>query len=46
MVIFTVIKFTIGLRASAEDELVGLDVSEHGMAAYPYIQSTEGIATI
>ena len=45
-VIFYAIKITIGLRASEEDELVGLDVSEHGMAAYPYIQSTEGIATI
>jgi Amt family ammonium transporter len=34
-IIFTIIKHTIGLRASAEDEAVGLDLSEHGMAAYP-----------
>lgn len=33
-VIFYIIKVTIGLRASEEEETVGLDVSEHGMAAY------------
>lgn len=33
-IIFTVISKTIGLRVSEEDEVVGLDVSEHGMAAY------------
>lgn len=33
-IIFSVIKSTIGLRASEEEESVGLDVSEHGMAAY------------
>ena len=33
-VIFYVIKATIGLRATEEEEAVGLDVSEHGMAAY------------
>lgn len=29
--IFLLIKHTVGLRASAEDELMGLDVSEHGL---------------
>ncbi len=30
-VVFLIIKHTIGLRASAEDEIAGLDVSEHGL---------------
>ena len=34
MVIFLAIKHTIGLRATEEEEAVGLDVSEHGMSAY------------
>lgn len=29
--VFQLIKHTIGLRASAEDELAGLDISEHGL---------------
>ena len=29
--VFLIIKFTIGLRASAADEIAGLDVSEHGL---------------
>ena len=35
MVIFLVIKHTVGLRVSAEEERAGLDVIEHGMSAYP-----------
>ena len=30
-IVFMVIKHTIGLRASAEDEIAGLDISEHGL---------------
>ena len=30
-IVFLAIKHTIGLRASAEDELAGLDISEHGL---------------
>lgn len=30
-IVFLAIKHTIGLRADAEDELAGLDVSEHGL---------------
>jgi len=41
LVIFLVIKLTIGLRVSEEEELRGLDITEHGMAAYPYLQSLE-----
>ena len=33
--IFFVIKKTIGLRVSAEEEDAGLDISEHGMYGYP-----------
>jgi Amt family ammonium transporter len=34
-IVFRVIKATIGLRVSAEEELAGLDRIEHGTAAYP-----------
>jgi Amt family ammonium transporter len=34
-VVFGVLKATIGLRVSEEEELEGLDVSEHGSLAYP-----------
>ena len=30
-IVFLTIKYTIGLRADAEDEIAGLDVSEHGL---------------
>ncbi len=33
--LFSVIKATIGLRVSKEDEIEGLDLSEHGAEAYP-----------
>ena len=33
-VVFSILKFTLGVRVSAEEEQVGLDLSEHGMAAY------------
>ena len=34
-VIFYAIKVTVGLRVSEEEEMAGLDISEHGMHAYP-----------
>ncbi len=34
-VLFYAIKVTLGLRVSAEEEEVGLDVGEHGSVAYP-----------
>ncbi|HEY5816304.1 MAG TPA: ammonium transporter [Solirubrobacterales bacterium] len=34
-VVFFLIKHTIGLRVSAEEEDAGLDISEHGMYGYP-----------
>ena len=33
-ILFTVIKYTVGLRVSAAEEIEGLDLGEHGMAAY------------
>ena len=41
LVIFLGIKYTIGLRVSEEEELRGLDITEHGMHAYPYLQHVE-----
>lgn len=35
---FMLIKMTIGLRASKEEELKGLDITEHGMEAYSGFQ--------
>lgn len=34
-IIFYIIKVTIGLRVSEEEEMAGLDITEHGMHAYP-----------
>ena len=34
-IVFGAIKYTIGLRVSEEQELRGLDISEHGMYGYP-----------
>jgi Amt family ammonium transporter len=37
-VLFTLIKKTVGLRVSEEEELRGLDIGEHGMEAYSGFQ--------
>ncbi len=37
--ILWVLKKTLGLRVSKEEELVGLDLSEHGAVGYPYFVS-------
>ncbi|AXO80668.1 ammonium transporter [Olleya aquimaris] len=34
-IIFKILKSTMGLRVTEEEELVGLDLSEHGEIAYP-----------
>jgi len=34
-ILFFLLKKTVGLRVSAEEEIGGLDQGEHGMAAYP-----------
>jgi Amt family ammonium transporter len=33
-IVWSILKFTIGIRVHPEDELRGLDISEHGMEAY------------
>jgi Amt family ammonium transporter len=38
LVVFYIAKKTIGLRASDEDQLRGLDISEHGMESYAGFQ--------
>ena len=35
LLVFYIIKVTIGLRVSPEEELEGLDMSEHGIFGYP-----------
>ena len=40
-VLFTAIKLTMGLRASREEELEGLDLPEHGVLAYPEMTALE-----
>ena len=35
---FKILKSTIGLRVTREDELRGLDISEHGMESYAGFQ--------
>jgi ammonium transporter, Amt family len=34
-IILSAIKATVGLRISREEEIIGLDVSEHGVSGYP-----------
>ena len=38
LILFLIIKYTIGLRVSREEELRGLDIPEHGMEAYSGFQ--------
>jgi Amt family ammonium transporter len=33
-IVWGILKYTIGIRVHAEDEMLGLDISEHGMEAY------------
>src|SRR5690606_2823861 len=34
-ILFGILKATMGIRVSREEEILGLDVGEHGMEAYP-----------
>ena len=38
MIMFVIIKKTIGIRVTAEEEIKGLDITEHGMEAYSGFQ--------
>jgi Amt family ammonium transporter len=35
IIVFGILKFTIGIRVSSEEETEGLDIGEHGQEAYP-----------
>jgi len=39
LVVFGVLKATMGVRVSQEEEVEGLDYAEHAMQAYPHFQS-------
>ncbi len=43
--IFSIVKATMGLRVSEEEELEGLDVGEHGLEAYPDLQMGQAAKT-
>ena len=45
IVLFTIIKAVNGLRVSAEEEVEGLDIHEHGGLAYPNFATADVIAT-
>jgi len=38
VLIFGIIKYTIGLRAPHHEEIKGLDITEHGFKAYPEVE--------
>ena len=39
-ILFVVLKVTMGIRVGEEEEMEGLDLGEHDMAAYPDFQQT------
>ena len=41
-IILTIVKATTGLRVDKEEEINGLDISEHGMEAYADFRTNEG----
>jgi Amt family ammonium transporter len=41
-ILFTILKATMGLRVSQEEEIKGLDITEHGMEAYPLEANSTG----
>lgn len=42
-ILFGLLKVTIGIRVSAQEEIEGLDVGEHGIGAYPdFVLATPG----
>ena len=40
IIVFGILKFTLGIRVSAEEEAEGLDIGEHGQEAYPDFASS------
>ncbi len=43
LIVFGALKAVFGVRVSVEEETVGLDISEHGMHAYPHDAVPEGV---
>ncbi|TAJ44942.1 ammonium transporter [Methanofollis fontis] len=41
LILFGILKATIGIRVSEAEEIQGLDIGEHGMSAYPNFVVTE-----
>ncbi|HPN81743.1 MAG TPA: ammonium transporter, partial [Spirochaetota bacterium] len=39
LILWWILKKTMGIRVSREEEIRGLDIGEHGMEAYPDFQS-------
>jgi Amt family ammonium transporter len=39
-IMFAILKYTIGIRVSREEEISGLDIEEHGASAYPEFQGS------
>jgi len=42
LILFFILKKTVGLRVSEEDEVAGLDLAEHGSEAYPDFMPVSG----
>jgi Amt family ammonium transporter len=38
-IVWAILKFTLGIRVSKEEEIEGLDIGEHGNEAYPDFQA-------
>ncbi len=38
---FGLFKMTIGIRVSEEEEIAGIDVTKHGISAYPHFEATK-----
>ncbi|MEO0407690.1 MAG: ammonium transporter [Cyanobacteria bacterium P01_A01_bin.135] len=44
-IFWAILKATVGIRVTEEDELIGLDISEHGMEAYSgFVKDASGVA--
>jgi Amt family ammonium transporter len=39
LIVWTILKVTMGIRVTPEEEMEGLDVGEHGLSAYPDFQT-------
>jgi Amt family ammonium transporter len=44
--LFSILKAVVGIRVSVEEEIEGLDLSEHGMSAYNNLEYNQGLHTL